>query len=259
VDLQLLQSGRNQIECMKTRYILLYIILLLTTSQTTFCQSNCICLSVGKTTTEPYLSGELFTSEVPLDTVTFFNNEWLPGDIYLVSGGILKNKKIRYNGLVDELFCLNSLSNCILKLDKEAIIQFHFHNLQGDTSVYFKKIKVKRSFSPDTTEIFVQIMFQGNLSLYVLHNFHLNDKKEVQINNKLIQKDIYKEVPFYYLKFLNGEMVGFKRFNRKTVYSFAPGKKDQIRKFLKEGITGRINTNQEIIRLAEYLSSIIDQ
>jgi hypothetical protein len=244
---------------MKKRYILLYIILLLTTTTTIFCQSNCICLSEGKTETEPYLSGELFTSEVPLDTVTFFNNEWLSGDIYLGRGEILKNIKIRYNGLVDELFCLNPLTNRILKLDKEAIIQFRFHNLKGDTSVYFKKLKVKRSFSSDTTEIYVQVLFNRNVSLYVLHNFYLDDIKEDLINNKLIQKNIYKEAPFYYLKLSNGKMVGFKRFNRKTIYSFAPERKDQLRKFLKEGITGRINTYQEIIRFAEYLSSFTDQ
>ncbi len=244
---------------MKPRYILLYLIFLLTTSQTVFCQSNCICQDAGKISTEPYMSGELFTPSVPLDIMTYFNSNWLPGDIYLAGGGILKIKKIRYNGLVDELFCVDPVTNQTLKLDKEAINQFHYQNLRGDTSVYFRKIRIKQKNFPDTTEIFVQVISQGNVSLFVYHNFHLDDKEEVQIDNRVIQKDIYEEEPVYYIKFPDGKVVGFKRFSRKTIYAFAPEKKDQIRKFLKESKSGRIKTNQEIIGFTEFLSSIVEQ
>jgi hypothetical protein len=243
---------------MKTSIILVHIILLLTTSQAVFCQNECICIGTEKINTEPYLSGELFTPDVPLNIMTYFNRNWLPGDIYLADGGIIKNKKIRYNGLVDELFCLDPETNQTIKLDKEAIAQFHFHNFQGDTSVYFRKLKVKRNLLPDSTEIFVQVIYQGNVSLFVFRTFYFNHRETVYTDKSYILKDIYTEDPVYYMKLLNNEIVEFKRFSRKSIYTLVPGKKIQIKKFFRESISGRIKTNQEIIGLTKFLSSIVD-
>jgi len=244
---------------MKTRYILLHIILLLTISQTVFCQNECICTSSGKINTEPYLSGELFTPDVPLDIMTYFNTIWLQGDIYLEDGGIIKNKKIRYNGLVDELFCLDPVSNQVIKLDKEAIHQFHYLNFQDDTSVYFRKLKVKRNLLTDSTEIYAQEIYHGDLSLFVFHTFYLDHAETVKVNKSYSLKDIYKEDPVYYIKFLSNKVVEFKRFSRKSIYALAPDKEAQIRKFFRESISGRIKTNQEIIGFTKFLSSIVDQ
>lgn len=244
---------------MKTRFIIFHIILLLAISQSVFCQNECLCSGTEKINTEPYLSGELFTPDVPLDIMTYFNSSWLSGDIVLADGGIIKNKKIKYNGLLDELFFLDPSSNQVIKLDKEAIAQFHFLNYQGDTAVYFRKLKVKRDIFNDSIEIFGQELFHGDLSLYVLHSFYFARADIVPRNKGYILKDIYKEEPVYYLRFLNNKVVGFKSFSRKNLYAFLPGKKDQVKKFFKENGLGKIKTNQEIIRLIQFLSSIVDQ
>lgn len=244
---------------MKTRFIIFHIILLLAISQSVFCQSECLCPGTEKINTEPYLSGELFTPDVPLDNMTYFNNSWLPGDIFLEDGGIIKNKRIKYNGLADELFCLDPAANQVLKLDKSAICQFHYLNFNGDTSVYFRKLKVKRNLLPDSTEIYAQEIYRGDLSLYVLHNFFLARREKIAKNKVYVLKDIYIEDPVYYMKFLNNEIVEFKRFSRKSIYALAPGKEVQIRKFFRESVSGRIKTNQEITGLMQFLNTIIEK
>jgi len=243
---------------MKAVIIVVQIILLGITSRTVFCQKECWRYGIDETSTEPYLSGELFTPAFPVDITTYFNKDWLPGDIFLEDGRIIRNKRIKYNGLLDELFWLESESNQTVKLDKEAIRQFHFLNYSGDTSVYFRKLNVKRNILADSGEIFCQELYHGDLSLFVLHNFYFDRKETVRTNKGYFLKDIYKEEPVYYIRYLNNKTVGFKSFNRKSLYAIAPGKKDLIKKFLKENITGKIQSNQEIIILIQFLSSVVD-
>ena len=256
-DRQYLQSSTD--ESMKTKLILLQLILLGIASGQVFCQAGYDCFDVYEINTEQPLSGELFLPASPPDIVTYFNKSWLSGDIWLTDGTVIRNKKIRYNGLLDELFWLEPRMNQTIKLDKESIRQFHFLNFQDDTSVYFRKLKVKRNILTDSTEIYGQEIFRGDLSLYVLHSFYLNRKETVQIDKRYILKDIFEEETIYYIKFLDNKVVGFKRFSRKNLYTFLPDKKDQIKQYLKENKTGIIKSNPEIIRLVQFLSSIVEQ
>jgi hypothetical protein len=79
--------------------------------------------------------------------------------------------------LLDERFLLETELNKIIKLDKEGILQFHFLNFHGDTSVYFRKIIAKRYAFVDSSEIFGQEIYNGKLSLFVLHNFIIEQKE----------------------------------------------------------------------------------
>jgi hypothetical protein len=244
---------------MKIKLILLQSIILGIASWTSFCQTGYNCFDNNEIDSEPSLYGELFLPASAPDIGTYFNKTWLPGDIWLTDGSMIQNKKIRYNGLLDELFWLEPESNQTVILDKEAILRFHFQNIMGDTSVYFSKLKVKRSVLTDSSEIFAQELYHGNLSLFILHTFYLDHKETVQINNNYILKDIYKEDPVYYIKYTTNNVVGFKRFSRKSLYAFEPDKKDQIKKFFKENRLITIETNPELIRLMQFLNSITDK
>jgi hypothetical protein len=244
---------------MKARLFLIYIILLLITSRTVFCQNDLSNAGKAEINAEPNLSGELFAPALSPDITTYFNREWLPGDIFLADGRVVRNKKIKYNGLLDELFWLEPESNKTIQLDKGAILQFHFLNFQGDTSVYFRRLKVKRDILNDSIEIFGQELYRGDLSLYILHNFYFARRETVPMGKKYILKDIYLEEPVYYIRLLNKKAVGFKSFSRKNIYAFLPGKKEQIKKYFKEHRQGNINTNPEIIKLVQFLGTIIEQ
>ena len=232
---------------MKARLILIHILLLLITSGVAFCQ------------TEPSLPGELYAPDLYPDISTYFNNYWLEGDILLSDGNIKRAGGIKYNGLLDELLWLEPLSNQIIKLDKEAILQFHFLNLQGDTSIYFRKLKVKRAGLNDSIEIFAQELVRGDLSLYVLHSFYLARKVAVRQNNSYILKDIYEEEPVYYISYLNNKVVGYKTISRKSIYAIAPDKKDKIREYLSKSNSGTIKTIPEMISLIQFINSVTGQ
>jgi hypothetical protein len=241
-----------------TKRALAYILFLGIVSRVCFCQTICNCPDINDLTSEPQLSGELYTSSsFQPDIVTWFNREWLRGDIFLKDGGILRNKNIRYNSMLDELFCLEPESNQILKLDKEAIQQFHFYNFQGDTSVYFKKFRIKKDLSVDSADVFVQELYHGNLSLYIIRSFYFDHREVVRINNNYILKDIYKEEPVYYLQYSTDKIIELKVFTRKSLFALFPQKKDQVRNFFRQISTFRIKSEPELKRLMEVLDTAI--
>jgi hypothetical protein len=105
------------------------------------------------------LTGELFVPDFTIDSRTNFYTEWESGNIYLSNGIVVRNKLIKYNRLLDQLFWLEPKSNNIIKLDKESILRFHFSDINGDTTVYFRKIKVKRNLVADSVSVFAQEIY----------------------------------------------------------------------------------------------------
>ena len=243
---------------MNIKIILIILILLGFVSQAGLCQTDRNFFVTNETDSEPLLSGELFNPTSTPDIVTYFNKDWLSGEIWLTNGRIARNKKIKYNGLLDELFCIEPVSNLTIKLDKEAILQFHFLNFQGDTTIRFRKIKVKKDISNDSSDIFVQEIFNGNLALFILHTCYFAGMETVRINKGYFLKEAYKKEPVYYLRSPDNRIVEFKRFSRRILYSFMPDKKDQIRKYFRDSISGKIKTDQEIKSFIQFLSSIVE-
>jgi hypothetical protein len=222
-------------------------------------QKNCRCNNIDKTDSEHYLSGELFAPSLPVDAATYFNKEWLSGDILLTNREIVRNKLIKYNGLLDELFWQEPKSKNIIKLDKEAILRFHFQNLNGDTSVYFRKIKVKRNIIADSSEVFGEIVYDGSLSLFVLHTFFIERRELINMNGIPIEKDIYAEEPIYIFRFANNKTFVIKSLKRNSLYAFSRSNKDKIKEFLKANKIGKFINNSYLIRLTKFLSTIANQ
>jgi len=240
---------------MKTKIILFSIILVGITSRIGFCQTDDD-YSVKNIDSESLLSGELFNPEMMPNISTHFNKEWLLTDILLTDYRLVRNKMIKYNGLLDELFWLEPESNQTIKLDKEAIMKFHFLNFQGDTTIRFRKIKVKRDIFKDSSEIFVQDINNGTLSLLISHSFYFAGKEPVRMNQSYYMKEIYNEEPVYYLEFPDNKLIEFRKFSRKNLYKLIPDKKEMIRKYFRESASGKIQAVQEILDFVQFLSSI---
>ncbi len=222
-------------------------------------QVNCNCKIAEDLNSMFSLAGEIVTSGMQADSVTWFNNGWLQGDIYLVNGEIIRNSYIKYNGLDDELYWLEPVTKKVIKLDKEEISRFHYVVFKSDTTVRFRKIRVRKSSYADSVNVFAQEIYSGKLSLFILHSFVMEGHEVSARNGAYYQKTNYSEVPVYYFRFLNKKTAGLKKLNHKSIYSLAPDKKDQIRKFFAEKGNSRFRNNSDLARLAQFLSSVIYQ
>lgn len=256
MDLLLSLYNPYQNEIMEMRLILVNIIFFITTVQSLHGQTECCSNSTDKTNYERELSGELFTQT--LDSITWFNKDWISGDIFLSDGEVLRNKQIKYNGFLDEIFWKEPKSGKTIKLDKKAILKFHFLNFNGDTSVYFRRSTVKRDILTDSSQVFVQEIYIGKLSLFVFHNIYIERREIVAKNNVLFEKEIYLEKPVYFLRIANKRTITLKSLTCKTLSVLLPDKKEQIKKFFKQARKVRIKIYPHMIMLMKFLNSIED-
>lgn len=242
---------------MKIRLLLVNIIFLLTAVQSLYGQTECCGISIDKENYERELSGELFAQT--LDTITWFNKDWISGDIFLADGEVIRNKQIKYNGFLDEIFWKEPKSGKTIKLDKKAILKFHFLNLNGDTSVYFRKYMVKRDILIDSSEVFVQEIYLGKLSLFIFHYIYVERREIVAKNNVLFEKEIYLEKPVYFLSNTNNRTIALKSLTWKNLSALLPDRKQKIRQFFKQARKVRIEIYPHMIMLMKFLNSIEDQ
>ena len=241
---------------MKPVRICSYIIFLIISFQSLQGQRSFHKDNVDLTASEVCLTGELFTPDFIVDGSTYFNSEWLPGDIYLSSGEVVRNKLIKYNGLLDELFWKEPKSNNVIKLDKEAILRFHFQNFNGDPAVYFTKIKVRRNNISDSSEAFGQVVNEGNLSLYILHDYKIAATELIRQNGKLLERTNYVEEPVYIFRLTNNKTFVFKHLNRKKLYSISPVNSEKIKEFLKTNRAGGLKDISYLRRLTQFLGTL---
>jgi hypothetical protein len=242
---------------MKSNIILFYAILQIINLQSLQAQKSFSGDNADQTNYELCLTGELFTPDFIVDGTTYFNSEWLPGDIYLSNGGVVRNKLIKYNGLLDELFWQEPKSKNTIKLDKEAILRFHFQNFNGDTAVYFKKIKVRRNNISDSSEVFGEVVNEGSLSLYILHDYKTAATELIRQNGKLLERTNYVEEPVYVFILTNNKTFVFKRLNRKKLYSISPANSEKIKEFLKTNRAGVFKDISYLRRLTQFLGTLI--
>ena len=243
---------------MKKKILLLYSILLIIAIHDLNGQNNGSTNGSDHTDCIQCLTGELFAPVSAVDPVTWFNTEWLAGDIYLSNGDIVRNKLIRYNGSLDELFWKEPISGNIIKLDKDPIKQFHFRNLNGDTSVYFRKISVKRNALSDTSEVFGEVIYDKSNSLYILHTFNIKGTEIVRTNGTTFEKIIYEKIPVYVFRFTKNKTFVTRSLSRRSLYSFYPEKKERINEFLKENKLGRSVNNFYLREVAQFLGTLVN-
>ena len=216
---------------MKTKILLLHFILLIIAIYDLNGQNNGSTNDINQPDCIQCLTGELFAPVQAIDPETWFNKEWLPGDIYLSNGEIVRNKLIRYNGSLDELFWKEPKSGNTIKLDKEPIVQFHFQNLNGDTTVYFRKIRVKKNVLSDSSNVFGEVIYDKINSLYILHTFNIKGTEIVRTSGTTYEKIIYEKIPVYVFRFTKNKSFVTRSLSRRSLILFVLIRKTELMSF----------------------------
>jgi len=239
---------------MKTRILVILVLYLpVTPAHFLICQEDVHCQCPEVLSAESALAGELFLSTQPVDPITFYNQDWLTGDLTLINGEIIRNKVIKYNGMLDEVFWLEPESKRTILLDKEAIEHFSLFNAPDGPSVCFRKIKVKPDMVSDSTEVFGQEIYAGKISLYVLHLFTAEKKERFEYNGGTYQRPVYQAMPVYYFRFQDKRTVGLKDLNRKGLFAALPDFSDQIKIYLRDNRPVTTWDQDELAALVKFL------
>ena len=137
-------------------------------------------------------------------------------------------------------------------------MQFHYQNVNRDTTVYFRKIKVKRNALSDTSEVFGELIYDKSNSLYILHTFNIKGTEIVRTNGTTFEKINYEKIPVYVFMFTKQKTFITRSLSRRSLCSFCPEKKDRINEFLEETKLGRSLNNFYLREVAQFLGTIIN-
>lgn len=226
-------------------------ILLLITATAVHAQENsCLCDTIRDNPFKPELTGERYiwskTGSV------YFNNDFVNGDIKLISGEWVFNKALKYNGFIDELIMFDTEISKQIKLDKKFIQEFRFNDPQRNMSQDFKKIKT--GIISDSAEVFTQVLLEDRISLYVFRKIGLTGHENKNLNGSTYGIDVYSPIPIYLLSFPGGRIETFNKIKRKEIIKLFPGKEESIKEIFRKNHIWRIKDEPGLIDVIDLLN-----
>lgn len=198
------------------------------------------------------VAGELYSGILQSDT--YLNPEWTEGDMLLETGEKISNVYLRYNGLTDELFWREPVADKIIKVDKESVKGFHFNDFRGDTTVYFRRMKIKKDYVSDSTLCFLQEIDFINIRLFIYHSKFFLKRETYSVSGKTSIRDVYIEQPIYFIQ-TGSQLAVFRKITRKILCAVYPEKQVMIREYFGKSASGRTGTLFEIISFLQFFDT----
>lgn len=177
----------------------------------------------------------------------FLSDDWLPATIKMATGNLLKDFKVKYNLIDDQLYFKSDEDNRFLTFN-EPVSEFRIQEPSG--LVLYKNGFVNPKFGSKNT--FYQVLFDGKVKLLKRLN---KSVIEVQGYNEASPTKNISEQVRYYAGSVNGEVVEVKP-TKKDVLAIMASKKAEIDKFLT---SSRIDfkNDKDLVTLFTYYNSLI--
>ncbi len=169
---------------------------------------------------EKYLSGNLFISELRSIRSQYFH-KWAEGDIIMSDGYVVKDKLIRYNRYYDELIWLREKDFKTAIIDKETVSDFIIYDEEKNPYAHFKKIRIKNWYEFDSTDVYIQVLTEGDVSLYAF-------RRTILISNR---NEVYEKDEYYLFKENNYIKVEPRRF---ILLRTMPEYKSRLRQIIRK-------------------------
>jgi hypothetical protein len=172
----------------------------------------------------------------------YFNN-WSPGRIILASGEIIENMTLRYDMYMDEVLWQRTTDFQIGVVNKEIVKGFDFYGDGIQPEVSFVKRKLR---STDTKNVYLQILIEGNLSLYVFRNLVSAAGESRTVDNT---KYYIFSFPVQYIQV---------RLNRKNLLNLPGVGKDTIQAIIRTNRLNPIRNEADFTKAVYYYNQTRD-
>jgi len=218
----------------------------------------CFCDNENKDAFEPDLTGEIYYPQAGLLGNEFFNANYSSGDVVLTSGDTIANKALRYNGRIDGLLFLPKNSSHEILLDHRFIKAFSL-NIQPDhPAAIFRKIKITKELSADSSDVFGQLLFQDKLSLYAYRRSIHTENVIMNAGDTRVSRERYDFSTVYYFQLSNHRTIGFKKFRKRELYKLFPENKELMKRLFKEKHQRRFRNEDDLVRIAGILNEVVE-
>ncbi len=198
------------------------------------------------------LTGEFFYEKKQYIGDQYFNKDWTEGEILLSTGEMIYGKSLKYNGLFDELVWLNTFNFGKFKLDKSYINEFWFKNRKSPNN-HFKQITLVDKGKDSVQNIFVEVIIEGQISLYVQHKISLQWPKYMVVDNIRQKYDVLEATPVYFIKPPSNSYLTLSKLRRKAFLRLFPEKQKEISKIIKDNHLN-INIEYDFVKLIGLLN-----
>lgn len=186
----------------------------------------------GQVHSEP-LAGEITRPVEGLIGSQYYINEWLNGDVTLINGAVARDKKLRYNGLLDEVFWLHEESLQHIKLDRHLISEFCLTLPDSGDSLLFRRIETDALRLSRTGDIFVQVLYDDVISLYAYRRIaRRGDVVEKRGRARIMLTEI-EPAHIYFFILPDKKVVTLENISRRSVYRAFREKRNELGRYLR--------------------------
>lgn len=176
---------------------------------------------------EPALFGEIYPQQPQVHGTPFFIEEWQRGDIYLANGAVATGKMLKYNGLTDQLHWFDGSRNATIILDKAPITGFSIEDPHSSDQLVFRKIA--QGIPMDGGGRFLQLLYEGDFSLYVHRKVEERGRRVVHRNDRRVELPNLEAHTVYYVDVPGVGLVQVRQMRKSFLYGLVPGYEDAIR------------------------------
>lgn len=202
------------------------------------------------------LTGETYVEFRGYNGSQYYNSEWIDSDILLSTGEKLYNKKFKYNGLLDEVIWLNTSIPGLFQVDKEFICDFWLKKVK-DRPIHFKRINVNDTIKNHKSDIFAEVIVEGNVSFYIHRQISVVDVQSIMRDNKLYPYKTIAPTPIYYIKLPTNKYAKLSKLGRISFQKVFPDQKKMIRKLIRENHLD-MRTENGLKEMIELMNSGLD-
>ncbi len=170
----------------------------------------------------------------PIGNQHYLTEEWLSGDVILDNGIAVRDKLLRYNGYLDELFWLYEGDYHQIQVDRNMVKEFRLHPPGHDNPVYFRRIEVHAPLLTGKDDIFGELLYEGDVSLYAYRRIIETGRGDYRVGDKLHGGIIIKPGHLYAFILPDGTTRVTRRIRRGNILDMFPENRDAIRSLLRE-------------------------
>jgi len=198
------------------------------------------------------LTGEFFFEGRQYIGEQYNTKNWIQSDILLSTGEMIYNVSIKYNGLFDEVIWMNTTNFGIFKLDKSFIQEFWIKN-EPDSSIHVKRINVSGSDTDHQPDVFVEVVVESKLSLYIQRKISIVGSETIYRNDAFRQFETIEPTPVYYIKLPSNHYLTLNKIRRRAFLKLFPENKKAISKIIRVNDLD-ISVESDFVKLIELMN-----
>lgn len=182
---------------------------------------------------EQGLSGSLYIPGRKLIGDPYFPREkWIRGDVRLTTGATVKDKLLRYNGYMDELFWLYEGDYSQVKVDRDMIDGFILNTPTG--GLRFTRITVHVPPLIWNREVLGQVMYEGDISLFCYRRVIETGLGDYLSDDKIYGGRKVRASHLYIIMLPCGKQATISRIRRSSILNLFPENRAEIRRLLRQ-------------------------